>query len=1017
MDLKQYLEVKGKDKMAIKDKQAFLTNHLLAFGIAGDEPITNTLKLNEAGIIVDHANPEAQQTWTYEDNKLTIFDEDHETIATFDIKQDENGSLVASSGSMVFLESEVLTLTYSDYETYFQTIIGKTYTYTNPQAEVYSENIILNKDLTISTENDLLEQYWAIDDNSIIFYNQTMSKITEIAIEQFEGDRLLIMGKVGQFDKIIETPKVSIVVPVYNVESYLEEALRSLQNQTLKEIEVLVINDGSKDSSLKIIQRFVENDTRFRVFDVANGGIGKAFNIGVENAKGEYVAEFESDDYAALNAYERLYDTAKQFDTDVVRCNWIEFSQEEEIVRDVLWEQPELYNKLIELSSTEMIVQVYPWNAIYRRETLINNGVKWDEEIKSYGDTGLFWKVNAAAKNVVFIKDALYYYRQDNPNSTVNNVGTKAGYLFDQFKLIRLSLIEQNNFSRFKKQFYEQMFEKYFWVVEKLTGFRDKNISKVMAEIASDFKIALDEDKMSETDFSLTNEFQKIVASPEDYYKSYLKNKYKVSIVMPVHNSAMYLRKTLDNVLSQSLQDWELIVVENGSTDNSVAILEEYAKKEPRISYFSIGKSNPGFARNYGIEKARGHYLQFLDSDDQFENGLLQEAYYRIFDASADVLVFGMHEKSLNNTITDIPNALLQIGRRINGQAISLSDVTPYLYDKMFLLDYVKQNSLRLLEQFVGEDAYFTYTALFSTDKIISLDKKLLTRIVRQNGLMSTYAKNYKDEFNLHISMLAWLKINVPERLEEYRLKISDTLYWFLFDMNRVSLDFKLKFYNELKQTYFDKLGLDKIVVFKYTDDLLLQERLKKIQDIRKYDYDTYQLIYPDFGESKTALIPNVTIQDRSGKIIYGQKPILGLNTVVDLFSIIIENRHTSNASAVIDFTYMGDNKKINHDVLLVSISINKDSDGILKPTVLQAEWENGYDILRQNIYYTMVDNVFTIYVKYTERYAAVDYFARIITSRETGQQFSIVSHNQGYIQDAMYPLTVDMVKINQVES
>lgn len=194
MDLKQYLEVKGKDKMAIKDKQAFLTNHLLAFGIAGDEPITNTLKLNEAGIIVDHANPEAQQTWTYEDSKLTIFDEDHETIATFDIKQDENGSLVASSGSMIFLESEVLTLTYSDYETYFQTITGKTYTYTNPQAEVYSENIILNKDLTISTENDLLEQYWAIDDNSIIFYNQTMSKITEIAIEQFEGDRLLIMG-------------------------------------------------------------------------------------------------------------------------------------------------------------------------------------------------------------------------------------------------------------------------------------------------------------------------------------------------------------------------------------------------------------------------------------------------------------------------------------------------------------------------------------------------------------------------------------------------------------------------------------------------------------------------------------------------------------------------------------------------------------------------------------------------------------------------------------------------------
>ncbi|MGH2232924.1 glycosyltransferase family 2 protein, partial [Enterococcus faecalis] len=108
----------------------------------------------------------------------------------------------------------------------------------------------------------------------------------------------------------MENVKVSVIVPVYNVETYLEEALMSLKNQTLKEIEFLIINDGSTDNSQKIIEEIAQDDPRFRVFNVKNGGIGKAFNLGVSEAKGEYIAEFESDDYVALHAYERLYNTA-----------------------------------------------------------------------------------------------------------------------------------------------------------------------------------------------------------------------------------------------------------------------------------------------------------------------------------------------------------------------------------------------------------------------------------------------------------------------------------------------------------------------------------------------------------------------------------------------------------------------------------------------------------------------------------------------------------------------------------
>lgn len=116
---------------------------------------------------------------------------------------------------------------------------------------------------------------------------------------------------------------------------------------------------------------------------------------------------------------------------------------------------------------------------------------------------------------------------------------------------------------------------------------------------------------------------------------------------------------------------------------------------------------------------ARGRYLQFLDADDHFEANLLQDAYYRAYDSATDILLFGMKEKLPNGEVHVVHNPLLTNGGRMSGEEISLDEVTPYLYDKLFLLEYIKENNLVNLEQFVGEDAYFTYTALLGTEKLL----------------------------------------------------------------------------------------------------------------------------------------------------------------------------------------------------------------------------------------------------------------------------------------------------------
>ena len=116
--------------------------------------------------------------------------------------------------------------------------------------------------------------------------------------------------------------KVSIIVPTYNVEMYLDECLESLQRQTLKDIEIICVNDGSKDSSLEIIKRYAAGDSRFVVIDKENGGYGKAMNVGLDKATGEYIGIVEPDDFVPLYMYEDLYNVAAKNELDFVKADF-----------------------------------------------------------------------------------------------------------------------------------------------------------------------------------------------------------------------------------------------------------------------------------------------------------------------------------------------------------------------------------------------------------------------------------------------------------------------------------------------------------------------------------------------------------------------------------------------------------------------------------------------------------------------------------------------------------------------
>ena len=231
--------------------------------------------------------------------------------------------------------------------------------------------------------------------------------------------------------------KVSIIVPVCNVEKYLRECLESLINQTLKDIEIICINDGSKDHSLDILKEYERKDKRIYIIDKPNAGYGHTMNKGMDAAKGEYIGIVESDDFAAENMFESLYSLAIKHEADVVKSNYIAYRTEKKPWMEKiepLWRCP--YDQIFSPEVIHEVFTVQPciWSAIYKRKLVIDSQIRFNETPgAAFQDTAFAFKIWTCAQRIYFTKEAFLYYRSDNENSSVQS-SAKVYCICDEFK-------------------------------------------------------------------------------------------------------------------------------------------------------------------------------------------------------------------------------------------------------------------------------------------------------------------------------------------------------------------------------------------------------------------------------------------------------------------------------------------------------------------------------------------------------------------------------------------------------
>lgn len=204
---------------------------------------------------------------------------------------------------------------------------------------------------------------------------------------------------------------ISVVVPVYNVENYLDECIVSIINQSYFNIEIILVNDGSSDKSYDICEKYKSLDSRIKVIHKENGGLSSARNKGLELARGEYIVFIDSDDYIKNDYILLLYESISKMNSDISICEFELIIKESIKEKNISLNPRNIYSNIEVLKKTLLgEVECYAWNKMYKTALLKENDIYYPEG-KLYEDIPTFIKILLKAKRISFVKEQLYSYR------------------------------------------------------------------------------------------------------------------------------------------------------------------------------------------------------------------------------------------------------------------------------------------------------------------------------------------------------------------------------------------------------------------------------------------------------------------------------------------------------------------------------------------------------------------------------------------------------------------------------
>lgn len=542
-----------------------------------------------------------------------------------------------------------------------------------------------------------------------------------ITVQNAEGEpetqaEILIQNKIGY------TPKVSVIIPVYNVEEYLRECLDSIVKQTLREIEIICVDDGSTDNSLEILKEYAKKDNRITVITQKNLHAGVARNAGLAVAKGEYLSFLDSDDFFEINMLEETYSKAKSDNAEIIIFgNYVYDQTKQEDIRKTTYLEkfiekspfrPEEFSKDLFLISNPNA-----WTKLFKRETIIANNVFF-ENYTSCNDITFVNTMLTLVKKISLTNTPYVHYRINTKINISADRGAKASCFIYAVKKLENNLKKHQTYGTYKETLETRIDKSFNWELNQCNGEQKENLRKLSFDILG-----------------------------KDYTQQP-----KVSVIIPVYNTAEFLPQCLDSIIYQTLKEIEIICVNDGSTDNSLEILKEYAKKDNRI--IVINQKNQGLSctRNNALKIAKGKYIQFLDSDDWLQKDALYLLYNKAHKTHAEMVHFEGISYYIDTQKFEQPKGLkIEYVQDVN-KIYSNQEITKFILNIpisaclfFYKNEFIKENELIFPEKLCFEDNYFVHRALNAVKHYVILKEILYNRTKHSQQITANWDKHIYD--------------------------------------------------------------------------------------------------------------------------------------------------------------------------------------------------------------------------------------------------------------------------------
>lgn len=625
----------------------------------------------------------------------------------------------------------------------------------------------------------------------------------------------------------MKQPIVSVIMPVYNGETYLRQCLDSVVNQTLKEIEIICVDDGSSDRSVEILKEYAAKDERVMVLQQANAGAGAARNNGLSKASGKYLSFLDSDDFFETDMLEKAVEkiAADRADFVVFRCDhYLNDTNTFKKAAYTLKKQtlpPYMPFNFRQITDNVFKAFVgWAWDKVYDREFVMKHNLRFQEQ-RTSNDMLFVFSALVLAKRITCLDEVLAHQRRNNGES-LSNTREKSWFCFyNALKALRDVLKEKGLYEELKKDFINYAVHFSLWNLNTITG---ECYEKLYTKLHEEWFEELEVTGHDEDYFYNKTEYKQLADILRYDFKEY---NTKISVVIPVYNAEKYIRQCLDSILTKQKISLEVICVDDCSTDGTPAILKEYEEKYENVQVIR-NETNlyAGTCRNKGLMAAKGQYVHFLDSDDYVVDNAYEKLYTLAKENDLDWVKTTSEgfDDETGETIENPRYSMEKMYEGYFGTLLNFKDfpkkfmdhmaVVPWngIYKRHFLLEKnIRFNSLFC----VNDRSFFVDTCVKGERMMIAKEKIVRHRMNVSGSLVMKRAQHFDCQFESYRIMRQICNdnhVNDKVRFEILEHEMYDIFVWYRkfleqgVETERLKQEMKA-FLGECDISYFEKYG------------------------------------------------------------------------------------------------------------------------------------------------------------------------------------------------------------------